>query len=197
MCHSQGALACRNALQIMRDSRVGNFISLSGPQMGQFGMIGPMAKYFPTLETDLAYLVLYLELAQEIFAPANYWNDPFRQADYLTENLYLPIVNNQTFNPNSEEFKKNFVKTHNVLLFGSPADGIIQPWNSALFDFWDIDEARMVPLRENPIYTNDWIGLKTLDVQGRLQRFNVPGVEHVGWLLREDLFQKYLAPFLD
>ena len=54
---------------------------------------------------------------------------------------------------------------------GSPADGIIYPWNSAFFDFYPLESDDMediVPMRERDIYTNDRIGLKQLDEEGKL-----------------------------
>ncbi len=47
-----------------------------------------------------------------------------------------------------------------------------------------------------PIYTEDYIGLKTLDSQGRLISQQAPDAYHMDWLTREDLFVKYLEPYL-
>jgi len=196
MCHSQGALVCRNVLQMYTKSNVDTFISLSGPQMGQFGVISGWTKWFPTLTTDLAYTVLYREPIQELFAPANYWNDPFREAEYLTNNLFLPIINNQTYNRLSQVFKSNFVQVNKVALFGGPQDEIIQPWQSAFFGFWDDMQSSIIPMEQQPIYLQDWIGLKTLDKAGKLEQNVVPNVKHMDWLIKEAIFVKYLEPLL-
>lgn len=37
ICHSQGTLVCRTYLETTANHTVQNFISIAGPQMGQFG----------------------------------------------------------------------------------------------------------------------------------------------------------------
>jgi len=196
VCHSQGALICRTALQMMNDPRIETFISLSGPQMGQFGVIDSFRNFFPNLTTDDAYLVLYTELVQKLFSAANYWNDPFHQTDYLTENIFLPILNNQTLNPLSEEYKKNFVSLNKLVLFGSPQDEVIQPWESALFGFWNDQKTEIIPMEKQLIYENDYIGLKTLQETGKLFQHSVPDVLHMDWLDNQTIFVKYIEPLL-
>jgi len=196
LCHSQGALACRVVAQMISNVTIDTYISLSGPHMGQYGLIPGIQVIFPTIELELAYLILYREIIQATYSAAGYWNDPFRQTEYLTECLFLPIVNNQTFNSNSQEQKANFINLNKVALFGSPQDEIIQPWQSAFFGFWDSTQTQIIPMERQPIYTQDWIGLKTLNNNGHLQQTVVPNVKHVEWLQREDLFVKYLEPLL-
>jgi len=197
MCHSQGALACRVALQQMENSTVDKYISLSGPHMGQYGLTPDWKKYFPGLITELAYLVFYTEEVQDHFAPAGYWNDPYEEVEYLEDVYFLPVMNNQSFNPSSHEFKRNFIHgAKNFYFFGSPQDEIIAPWYSAVFGFYDNQE-NPVMMESQPIYIQDWIGLKTLNEEGKLYLNIVPGVKHIDWLTKGPIFEKYLEPLLD
>jgi len=83
-----------------------------------------------------------------------------------------------------------------VVFFGSPADEIIQPWQSSLFGFWDDSQTNIIPMENQPIYTQDWIGLKTLHKMGKLSMMQVPGVLHEQWVTRLDIFLQYLEPLL-
>jgi uncharacterized alpha/beta hydrolase family protein len=59
VCHSQGALLCRAYLLETSNHK----ISLSGPQMGQFGLTFK-APYAPWINTENAYAILYTNLVQ-------------------------------------------------------------------------------------------------------------------------------------
>jgi len=198
VCHSQGGLTCRTLLQTFNTSCT-NFISLSGPHMGQFGLAGQgnwLEQKFPNITTDLAWVYLYEAKIQHQYSPANYWHDPYHQARYLRDVVFLPVMNNETFNPRSAEYKQNFLQVQNVYLYGSPDDGTIVPWESAFFGFWGPSKTGMVAMENQTLYIEDWIGLRTLDEQKRLHSTAVPGVEHGEWLSRFDLFQNYIAPYL-
>ena len=83
----------------------------------------------------------------------------------------------------------------------SPQDNVIEPYFSALFSFWDVNEKtptfRRVPMEDQPIYKTDLIGLKTMKQDGRLHMFDVPNVYHTHWLSDESLFNKYVLPYLN
>ncbi|KAH0630508.1 hypothetical protein JD844_013578 [Phrynosoma platyrhinos] len=72
ICYSQGGLICRALLSTTPDHNVDTFISLSSPQMGQYGA-----------------------------------------------------------------WKKNLLRISKLVLIGGPDDGVIEPWESSLFGFFD------------------------------------------------------------
>ena len=45
-------------------------------------------------------------------------------------------------------------------------------------------------------YIDDAFGLKTLDEEGKVHIFAVPGVEHVHWHGNKTVFDKYIEPWL-
>lgn len=51
-------------------------------------------------------------------------------------------------------------------------------------------------MEQQAIYTEDYIGLATLDKQGRLFQNAPPGIGHMDWILNEETFVKYLEPWL-
>lgn len=45
-------------------------------------------------------------------------------------------------------------------------------------------------------YSEDSFGLRTLNEQGRVKVFEVPGVQHLHWHHNKQIFQKYIEPYL-
>merc|ERR1711991_481308 len=58
---------------------------------------------------------------------ANYWNDPFHQSIYLTENIWLPYFNALPGGPcnatESARFGANLNRLKQLVLIGGPQDG--------------------------------------------------------------------------
>lgn len=52
-------------------------------------------------------------------------------------------------------------------------------------------------MKGQDIYTEDRIGLKTLDDSGRLHVLTVPGVNHFSWHMNVSIVDDYLLPYLD
>lgn len=198
MCHSQGALICRVMLQ-KYSTPINTFISLAGPHMGLYGLFGSnwIEREFPGITTELAYLYFYRSYVQETYSLANNWNDPFHQAEYLRDVIFLPIANNQTANPSSHQYRDNFIQIEKLVLCGSPADGVIQPWQSTHFGFWAPDNTSLVPMEDQPLYIHDWLGLQVLEGDGRLLQIQPPGVTHMDWIMDFNVFQVWIEPHLD
>jgi len=196
--HSQGALLSRSVIQMMNDHRVSKFISLAGPQMGQYGIVGDWPNPW-NLTDEFIYEVFYTPVVQDLFSAANYWNDPFHRDAYLREVVYLPVINNQTHNPDSALYKQNVLRTKEMHFFGGPQDGTIQPWQSTQWGFWadKMEDNKIIPMEQQPIFINDYLGLRTLHEQGRLFVTSVPGVDHGTWINNEGIFVKYILPLLD
>ena len=113
----------------------------------------------------------------------------------------MPLYNNEsaTVNPIVSSFRDNFLRLKKVVFTGSPQDEVIEPYESALFGFYNVSSTtlQMVPMKDQPIYQTDVFGLKTMEQDGRLHMFDVPGVFHVDWLKKEELFKQYVLPYLE
>eukprot|EP01027_Heterolobosea_sp_BB2_P016872 GEZU01023954.1.p1 GENE.GEZU01023954.1~~GEZU01023954.1.p1 ORF type:complete len:358 (+),score=70.23 GEZU01023954.1:98-1075(+) len=211
IAHSQGALLSRAVLQTWSDrssikgAQVDTFISLAGPQMGQYGLVGDVGKY-GIVAKELAYLLLYNDYAQDSLSFASYWNDPYHQAAYFKHSQFLAVINNQTYNPKSQDYKQNFMQVQKAVFFGSDGDEIIQPWQSSLWGFWNTtadgnpfasNSLYIVPMEKQPLFTEDWLGLGQMFAEGRLVVQAVSGIPHAGWLHNtNNVFFDYIAPLL-
>ena len=63
-----------------------------------------------------------------------------------------------------------------LLRLADSASGTVSPAQSAHFATYSIENKTLViPLEEQPLYIEDWIGLKTLDEKGGLKLEHCPG----------------------
>ncbi|XP_060600562.1 lysosomal thioesterase PPT2-like [Ruditapes philippinarum] len=128
ICFSQGGLVCRGVLE-QNQHNVDTFISLSSPQAGQFGDTDYIKYIFPHVLRDNVYKIAYSKDGQNI-SVGNYWNDPHHQDLYKENSEFLAVLNNDTFNINSKEYKENFLRLKRLVMIGGKDDGVITPWQS-------------------------------------------------------------------
>lgn len=199
LCFSQGALICRTALQYFDDLNVENVILVASPQMGQFGVPGFLKQYFPNLVTRAAHFLFYTKLWQDRLSIANYWRDPFEMNRYFKHCSFLPLFNGEIANGMLAQWKKNFVSNirANLVIVGGSGDDIITPPTSALFEWWPEkkDSGFTIPMEQQPIYTQDRIGLRTLAQQKRLFKYSIPGVTHGRWMFEKAVFDRAIEPW--
>lgn len=74
----------RTIVQAWDNHPIHTFISLSGPQMGQYGLVPGMFSWIPDNMTAAdVYSLVYNTLAQDTLSFANYWHDPFHEKGKL------------------------------------------------------------------------------------------------------------------
>lgn len=195
ICYSQGGLVCRGILSTLSDHNVHSFISLSSPQAGQYGDTDYFPHHlFPQFVKSNLYHFCYTEVGQMI-SICNYWNDPHHRDLYVNSSDYLALLNSERSNLNSTEWKKNFLKIKKLVLIGGPDDGVITPWQSSQFGFYD-DNETVVEMQHQDLYLRDVFGLKTLAARGDLILCSVPGVQHVWWHSNETVFHTCMEKWL-
>ncbi|XP_015610148.1 lysosomal thioesterase PPT2 homolog [Cephus cinctus] len=192
--YSQGGLIARAILQRFPEHNVRNFISLSSPQAGQYGTQF-LHLFFPDLACETAYELFYSSIGQHT-SVGNYWNDPHHQKLYYKYSKFLPYVNNEMNSTRAKAYKDGLTKLRKMVLIGGPDDGVITPWQSSQFGYYNSNET-VVDLYDRPIYHNDTIGLKTLDKQRRLEMYTVSGIAHFQWHTNVSIVDKYILPYLD
>ncbi|XP_076765725.1 palmitoyl-protein thioesterase 2 [Xylocopa sonorina] len=192
--YSQGGLLARVILQVFPDHNVKNFISLSSPQAGQYGTRF-LHLFFPDLVCETAYELFYSKIGQHT-SVGNYWNDPHHQELYYKFSKFLPYVNNEKNSTKMPTSKRGLTKLKRMVLIGGPDDGVITPWQSSHFGYYDTNET-VIDMRDRDIYKDDLIGLRTLDESGKLTLITVPNVPHYEWHKNESIVDDYLLPYLD
>lgn len=123
----------------------------------------------------------------------------FFQKLYYKYSKFLPYVNNEIDNStifNVSDYKTGLVKLKRMILIGGPDDGVITPWQSSHFGYFDNNNT-VIDMRDRSIYKDDVIGLKTLDKQSKLKIITVPGIPHSEWHKNISIVDEFLLPYLD
>jgi len=181
--HSQGGLITRAYMERYNSHpTVHHFISLAGPQGGVYG-VPDFNDWCP--DADCPWLAALMSkiiekgwfeaIAQNFITFAQYWRDPLNYNLYLNSSGFLADVNNERATKN-DAYRFNMISTTGqVHLVEAEDDHIVVPKQSAHFEFFAVgQDTTILNLTQTPGYINDWIGLRTLDSQGRLYLHRVP-----------------------
>jgi len=137
----------------------------------------------------------YVDLVQNTLVQAQYWHDPIHYDQYLEKSQFIADINNERSMKN-ETYKANLVKLENLVLVKNLDDTTVEPRETSHFEFYAPGQDKeILPLRESPLYLEDWIGLRTLDEAGKLVLLEIPG-DHLqvstDWL-KSEIIQKYFV----
>ena len=104
----------------------------------------------------------------DLITPAQYWHNPLNNQEFLEGSHYLADINNERQEKNSE-YKQNLEKLENFVMAKWLQDTTIIPGTSAQFGFYlQGQDILTQDLQSLALYTEDWLGLRTLDQEGRL-----------------------------
>uniref|UniRef100_A0A7N0VHU3 Uncharacterized protein n=1 Tax=Kalanchoe fedtschenkoi TaxID=63787 RepID=A0A7N0VHU3_KALFE len=192
---SQGNLIGRGVLEFCEGGPpVKNFISVSGPHAGTASVplcgTGPMC----TIADNLIKSAIYSDYVQEHLAPSGYLKLPNDIPNYLEKCSYLPKLNNEIPDKRNATYKDRFTSLQNLVLIMCEQDDVLIPKETSWFGYYP-DGAFKPVLRpqETKLYTEDWIGLRTLDEAGKVKYISVPG-GHVGISVSD--MKTHIVPFL-
>jgi len=191
---SQGTLVTRAYVQKFNNPPVYNYISWNGPQAGQFGTPFVNIKWIDKVLGTSPYT----SWAQSTFSAAQYWKDPYTIEKYLDKSQFLADLNNerQIKNP---VYRERIASLNAFIMSYSTEDSTIVPKESGWFSFYaNGTQSTIVPLEEQQQYTEDWIGLRTLDERGKLIKFTTDCI-HRDHPSNEDCkpyFTNYTLPWL-
>ncbi|KAF2542719.1 hypothetical protein F2Q68_00030392 [Brassica cretica] len=134
-----------------------------------------------------------MELEDHI-APSGYIKLPNEMSKYLEHSKYLPKLNNERPTERNSIYKERFTSLHNLVLVMFQGDKVVMPKESCWFGYYpDGATTPLLPPQQTKLYTEDWIGLKTLDAAGKVKFVSVPG-EHLQ--MAHDDVVKHVVPYL-
>jgi len=195
---SQGSQFLRAYVERCNSPPVYNLITMGGQHMGVADIpncegLSNDTEICKMVETLLAWGA-YTSFVQNSVIQAQYFRDPMDIPTYLQANIFLPDINNE--NSKNQQYKNNLISLNNLVLFEFSEDTVVVPKESEWFGYYaDGDLSHIIPVQDQRIYKEDWIGLKTLDEKGKLQFLKCPG-EH----MQIDLTwfsQNVVTPWLD
>ncbi|GBE81325.1 alpha/beta-hydrolase [Sparassis crispa] len=114
---------------------------------------------------------VYTEWAQSNLVQAQYYRDPVQLERYLSSNHFLASINNEVPDTANSTYSDNLLSLHKLVLVVFSADKTVVPKESSWFGSYapqddDLSEKTILPMRLQPLYVEDWIGLRTLDERG-------------------------------
>jgi triacylglycerol esterase/lipase EstA (alpha/beta hydrolase family) len=152
---SQGGLIARCLVERYNDLSysVKNIITISSPNMGVYYVNNTQPKWIQNMEA-----ITFNE----------YWKDPFTYEKYLDSKKFLAKLNNEVNHSEYDRFQYNFMNINKFVAIWSNIDEVIQPRESAKFDYWNIEKAEkygtleLENVSDTDWYNNDNLGYKYL-----------------------------------
>ncbi|PON33621.1 Palmitoyl protein thioesterase [Trema orientale] len=192
---SQGNLIGRGVLEFCEGGPpVKNFISLAGPHAGTASVPLCGSGVLCIIADALIKSEIYSDYIQDHLAPSGYLKLPNAISDYLEHCRFLPKLNNEIPGQRNSTYKKRFGSLHNLVLIMFERDTVLIPKETSWFGYYPEGAFKPVlPPQQTKLYTEDWIGLKTLDEAGRVKYINVSG-GHLG-ISKSDM-KKHVVPYL-
>ncbi|KAK6935138.1 hypothetical protein RJ641_035293 [Dillenia turbinata] len=193
---SQGNLIGRAVVEFCEGGPpVKNFISLAGPHAGTASVPLCGSGILCIIADSLIKAEIYTDYIQDHLAPSGYLKLPNNLDAYLEKCKFLPKLNNEIPGERNSTYKKRFTSLENLVLIMFDHDTVLIPKETAWFGYYPDGLFKPVlPTEETALYTEDWIGLKTLDAMGKVKYISLPG-NHLG-ISRNDM-KKYVVPYLD
>ncbi|EOA15671.1 hypothetical protein CARUB_v10006201mg [Capsella rubella] len=195
VAESQGNLVARGLIEFCDNAPpVINYVSLGGPHAGIAAIPKCDAGPFCAIAEDLMKLAIYNDFVQEHIAPSGYVKIPGQMSNYLEHSKYLPKLNNERPEERNSTFKERFASLHNLVLVMFQKDTTLIPKETAWFGYYQ-DEGfdTLLSTKQTKLYREDWIGLKALDVAGKVKFESVLG-DHLS--ISDEEVGEYVVPYL-
>ena len=179
---SQGTLIGRYIIEKCdMEGQVMKYMSFDGPQMGIASIpkitCGSFCEWLCNITASLAYNL------KDKIAPCGYYKYKYDQETYMKTNTFLKMLNNENLEKD-EEIYRRFTSLEKVKLIKSREDTVITPRESSWFEFYDKEGKEIVPLKFSDFYLDDYIGLRKLDEEGKVE-FTEFAEEHVLYNMKE------------
>uniref|UniRef100_A0A3Q2PAV0 palmitoyl-CoA hydrolase n=1 Tax=Fundulus heteroclitus TaxID=8078 RepID=A0A3Q2PAV0_FUNHE len=195
LCFSQGGVICRAVLSTSPNHNVHTFIALSSPLAGHSSRLHTNINYLKDNKYNFTWSAT-MEWGQKFqFIMVSLCADPHHRADYLRGNTFLPLINGEKPHKLMKDWRENFLRIKKMVLIGGPDDGVITPWQSSHYGFYDASED-VVEMRNQEFYKRDTFGLRTLDARGDVSMCVQSGVEHTKWHSNITVFNNCIKKWL-
>ncbi|KAJ7952551.1 palmitoyl-protein thioesterase 1-like [Quillaja saponaria] len=192
---SQGNLIGRGVLEFCEGGPpIKNFISLGGPHAGTASVPLCGTGIFCIIADNLIKSEVYSDYVQDHLAPSGYLKLPNAIPKYLEKCRFLPKLNNELPDGRNSTYKERFSNLQNLVLIMFQHDTVLIPKETSWFGYYpDGSFQPVLSPQQTKLYTEDWIGLRSLDEAGRVKYISVQG-DHLGISVRD--MTKYVVPYL-
>jgi len=173
---SQGGQFLRAYVERFNSPPVHNLVSVGGQHQGVYGMPRCFANdsEICNLIREMLNIGVYEEFVQEHLVQAEYWQDPLNEDEYLNKSVFLADINN-AHDTKNETYKQNLITLNLFSMTLFTEDTMVQPRISEWFGWYVPGQSESTQsLNQTALYTEDWIGMRELDSQGKLQFLECP-----------------------
>jgi len=174
---SQGSQFLRAYIERCNNPPVYNLVSIGGQHQGVYGLPkcpgvnSSVCEYVRELLDEGAYW----GWVQDFLVQAEYWHDPFDEASYVEDCVFLPDINNEGPNKNVT-YKKNLLSLNKFAMVRFTEDSMVQPIASEWFGFYVAGQDNITQtLQQSDLYIEDWLGLQEMDKNSQLDFLSVVG----------------------
>ncbi|EJD52643.1 alpha/beta-hydrolase [Auricularia subglabra TFB-10046 SS5] len=180
---SQGGQFLRAYIEWYNTPKVHNLITFGSQHFGVSDIPGCRPRDFLCLAArNAAKAGIYTTWAQHNLIQAQYYRDELRLDAYLRQNTFMTSINNELPDLRNETYKQNFASLSNLVLIMFSHEQTVVPKESSWFGSYAPRESgedrTVLPMRLQPLYIEDWIGLRELDETGRVKLLTCEG-EHM------------------
>ena len=169
---SQGGLIARTVVERCADLKVHTLFTFGSPHNGISVYTKCNHWYCPLVNHFLGYMAEFIWV-QDFGAPPDYFRAWWNLDRFYSHSIFLPEINNE-LEVKDEGYKARLTSIKNFGLWMWDQDRVVNPHTSEWFSAWD-SERNNVPLKEQQMYKEDWVGLRTLYESGRMFFYHGPG----------------------
>lgn len=170
---SQGGQFLRGYIERCNAPPVHNFVTM-GSQHNGISDFQSCNSWLCRSAESLLKFGRWSEFVQSHLVPAQYFRDPEELEQYLAHSNFLADINNERHVKN-ETYKTNMKRLNRFSMYVFEDDKVVIPKESGFFAEVNTTSGKVTDLRQRRIYLEDWLGLKALDEQKKLEFLYTPG----------------------
>ena len=184
---SQGSQFLRAYIERCNKPRVSNLVTFGGQHNGisEFQECGD-SDWVCQGWSSLLKGNTWTAFVQNKLVPAQYYRNGEDLTNYLESSNFLADINNEKIVKN-DTYRENLKTLDRFVMYMFSEDTTVVPKESAYFYEVNATSKRVTKLQDRDLYKEDWIGLKWLDENGRLE-FRIAEGGHMQ--LSTELLQK-------
>lgn len=184
---SQGGQFLRGYIERCNAPPVHNLVTM-GSQHNGISDFKPCHSWLCHSAEALLKVGRWSAFVQSHLVPAQYFRDPEELDQYLLHSNFLADINNER-DVKNETYKTNMKRLNRFAMYVFEDDDLVIPKETGFFAEVNRTSGHVTDLRNRTIYLEDWLGLKQLDEEKKLDFLFTPGThmqfstEETQWLI--------------
>ncbi|CAG9316784.1 unnamed protein product [Blepharisma stoltei] len=187
---SQGGLIARSLLQNCDGLKIHVVNTVGTPNNGVTSIPNCFVGFTCKIFNDALELGVYRPVVQGM-GPAGYYKDQYNYDTFLQSSSFLAEFNNEK--SINQEYIEDYQTLDWLVLLKFTQDEIVDPPESEWFGYYALNSQTLLPWNETLDYTNNLLGFKDLDAQGKIVRLSLNS-GHLDFTQQE--YTEMVVPYL-